>query len=146
MITMRKMRPVAAVIVLAATLLTACGDDAPKPLRSTASIQITSPKQGAIVDGDSIPVTIELTDGRIAERASNDPADNKPDVGHMHVILDGKTVSLLEGLSFDLVDVLESSQQPPIAKGRHVLQAEFATVSHGFFSPRVLSAVTFTVR
>jgi len=34
----------------------------------------------------------------------------------------------------------------PVTPGPHIVEAEFVASDHGFFNPRVLSAVSFTVK
>ena len=63
--------------------------------------------------------------------------DVRPDTGHVHLAVDGTTVTLLAGLTYDIKD---------LTPGNHILQAEFAAADHGYFDPRVLATATFTVQ
>jgi hypothetical protein len=135
---------------LAATVLTvalaACGggggesggDGAtPRPITgrpsSTGSIEIVSPTPGQTLSADEVVVEVELTGARLAEEAST---DLRPDQGHIHVAVDGETITLLGGL-----------REPVrgLAPGNHLLEVEFAANDHGPFDPRVVQSVTFAV-
>lgn len=138
-----------AVIVMTAALLAACGDgggDAPptpspggeRP-SSPATIAIVQPEPGAEVDGESVPVVLDLEGGTIVEEVSTELT---PTEGHVHLALDGETLTLLGSLEEDLAELAGG----PLEPGQHILEAEFVAKDHGFFIPRVTSTVTFTVR
>jgi len=78
-------------------------------------------------------VRIRLTGGEIILQTSTQLS---PDKGHIHLILDGKVVSMAYGVE----------QNMEVAPGLHLLQAEFVATDHFPFNPRVISAVTFTVK
>jgi len=101
--------------------------------RSTASITMVEPASGAVVTGDRLRVRIELTGGRIILETKTTLT---PTEGHIHVLLDGKTVSMAYGLEQDV----------PVTKGPHLLQAEYVAADHFPFNPRVLVAATIVVR
>ncbi len=134
--------------LLLAVGLTACGNGGEaerSPPRaeegrpsSTAELEIVEPEAGAVVDGESVPLEIELRGGRIVEEVST---DIRPDEGHVHVALDGETLTLLGGLKEDLVDLAGQ----PLEPGEHLLEVEFVAADHGFFIPRVIATSTFTV-
>ena len=138
----RRIAPTAAALALA---LAGCGggsqdgggggDSASPGARpaSTAHIEIVSPKPGEVIKGDTVTVQVELTGAKLVKRAST---DIKPDEGHLHIALDGQTISLLAGLQ-ETIDV---------DPGTHLLEVEFAASDHGPFDPRVITSVTFTVR
>lgn len=134
------------VLVALAIVMSACGGGSPstevsptssrgaeRPA-STATIKIVNPAPGEMVQGSTYRVRVEVTGARVLEEAST---DLKPDTGHVHLALDGKTVTLLAGLEFELKD---------LTPGQHLLQAEFAAADHGPFKPRVLDTVTFSVQ
>jgi hypothetical protein len=58
-----------------------------------------------------------------------------PNVGHIHLYLDGKLISKSPRLR-DKVDV---------GPGAHRIEAEFVAGDHGPFNPRVRAMVSFTV-
>lgn len=134
-----------ATIAGALLVLAACGSDAPPepadgtspspPLvrpSSTGSIAIVAPTPGQVVEGD-VRVRVELTGATLIEEVSTDLA---PDEGHIHLSLDGETVTLLGSLDEVIPDV------PP---GPHLLEVEFVAADHGPFNPRVLQTVSFEV-
>lgn len=136
-----------AAAVAVAVGLAACGNDpapespaSPQAERpsSTAELRIAEPEPGAMVSGDSVPVVLELEGARIVEEVST---DLRPDEGHVHLALDGETLTLLGGLEEDLVEL----RGAPLEPGQHVLEAEFVAADHGFFIPRVITTTTFTV-
>lgn len=138
------MRPrlnVAVAIVVAAVGLAACGGGqsdqnaqptAPSRPRSTAKLSILMPEPGTTISGGSVEVHLDLEGGRITEQVST---NLQPDEGHIHLKLDGRTITLLGGLE----EVI-----PNVALGPHILEAEFVAADHGPFDPRVLATVTFT--
>ena len=133
-------------LVAALLVLTACGsgtDPVPKdgasaspPLvrpTSTGKIAVLEPEPGATVEDPDVTVRVELTGARLVEEVSTDLA---PDEGHIHLSLDGETITLLGGLE----EVV-----PDVSPGPHLLEVEFVAADHGPFNPRVLQTVSFTV-
>lgn len=104
----------------------------PRP-SSTASIAFDDPGPGAIVDDDQVEVVLDLRGGQIAEGTSTDLT---PDTGHVHLVLDGRLVSM----TFGLVQIVDVRDLPA---GPHTLQAEYVAADHAPFDPRVTAAVTF---
>lgn len=100
---------------------------------STATVSIVTPTPGRVITGSDVAVKVMLTGGRIVPQIST---DLKPDEGHVHLKLDGRTVNVQAGLDETLKDV---------ARGMHILETEFVAADHGPFNPRVLATVTFTV-
>lgn len=132
-----------AIVFLVAVALAGCGsggDGAPSPSSagprpsSTATLAIFEPQPGAVVQGPDVTVRLQLDGGRIVEQASTNLT---ADTGHVHLRLDGRTITLLGGLTEQIEDV---------AAGRHLLEAEFVAADHNPFNPRVLQTVTFEVR
>lgn len=99
---------------------------------STATLSIVEPKSGATLHARTVVVELKLTGGTITKIVST---NIKPNVGHIHIRLDGRTITLLGSLTDPV----------PVTPGPHVIEAEFVASDHGPFSPRVLSAVSFTV-
>jgi hypothetical protein len=129
-----------AVLVLAAALIaTSCGSNASttsspaaRPA-STAGLSITSPKDGATIDGSTVDLVVKLTGARLVAATTT---DLRPDEGHLHVSLDDRLLTMTSGTSYQIPDV------PP---GQHLLKVEFVANDHAPFDPRVIAAVTFTV-
>lgn len=101
--------------------------------RSTATISMIEPAPGAVITSDRLRIRLELTGGRVILETKT---ALKPDEGHIHVLLDGKTVSMTYGLEQDVA----------VAKGPHLLQAEYVAADHFPFNPRVIVAATIVVR
>ena len=129
-----------ALLLLAVLLLAACGPRAQTPAqpatqrpRSTATLRFLSPVAGAIITGRTLQVRLQLTGGKIIPQTS---LDLTPDRGHVHLILDGRVVSMAYGLDQNVV----------VTSGDHLLQAEFVATDHFPFNPRVVTSATFTVK
>lgn len=105
---------------------------------SPAELTIVEPQPGQTYPPDDVPVRLDLEGATISEEAST---DLQPDEGHIHLTLDGELVTLLGGTTENLAE--ETGE--PLAPGQHILQAEFVANDHGFFIPRIIETVTFTV-
>jgi hypothetical protein len=101
--------------------------------RSTATLSILDPKSGAELTTRTVVVKLTLTGGTITKVVTT---NIQPNVGHIHIRLDGRTITLLGSLTDPV----------PVTPGNHIIQAEFVAADHGPFNPRVLSAVSFTVK
>ncbi len=91
------------------------------------------PAPAAVITGEILRVRLDLTGGRIILETKS---ALRPDEGHIHVLLDGKTVSMAYGLEQDV----------RVTKGPHLLQAEYVAADHSPFNPRVIVAATITVQ
>ncbi len=98
---------------------------------STATLTFLEPKPGTVITGATLNVRLSLSGARIIPETKT---DLRPDEGHIHVYLDGKTVSMTYGLD----------QQVAVTKGTHLLQAEYVAADHFPFNPRVIVVVTVT--
>jgi hypothetical protein len=99
-----------------------------------ARLEITQPTPNENL-APTFTLTLNLTGATIV------PAENvsravRGDQGHIHVLLDGKLISMTYGTSQEMKDV------PP---GPHNLQAEFVATDHAPFANRVIVAVAFNV-
>lgn len=101
--------------------------------RSTATVSVIEPVAGTTLEGARVMVRVSLKGAQVIPQTKT---DLRPDEGHIHLFLDGKIVSMTYGLE----------QQIDVDKGTHLLQAEFVAADHIPFNPRVISAVTFTVK
>ena len=127
-------------VLLAALLFAACGPrgQAPQPPaqarpRSTATLVILSPAPGSTITGRTLHAQLKLTGAAITSETST---NLRPDRGHIHLIVDGRVVSMAYGLD----------QTVQVAPGDHLLQAEFVATDHFPFNPRVVTSATFTVK
>lgn len=110
------------------------GEEMPNPRpSSTAEVTITNPTRGQVVQGDSVVVAVEVEGACILEQAQT---RIRPDTGHVHVALDGQTITLLAGTQFEVTD---------LTPGTHVIEVEFSAADHNPFNPRVLETVSFQV-
>jgi len=100
---------------------------------STATLSIIDPKSGATLSTRTVVVKLSLTGGTITKVVTT---HIQPNIGHIHIRLDGRTITLLGSLTDPV----------PVTPGNHIVEAEFVAADHGPFSPRVLSAVSFTVK
>jgi hypothetical protein len=102
-------------------------------IRSTASLAINEPSPGAAVPAGKMSVRLTLTGGRVIPDTTTRLA---PDEGHIHLLLDGKVISMTYGVE----------QQITVTAGPHVLEAEFVANDHFSFEPRVITTVTFVAK
>lgn len=134
----------------AVLMLAACGGEpenpaSPTPTAATAErpsspaeLTIEEPEPGGVYPPDDVPVRLELENAEIIEEVST---DLRGDEGHIHLVLDGETVTLLGGVDENLAELVEGDLEP----GMHILEAEFVAADHGFFLPRIITTVTFQV-
>jgi hypothetical protein len=130
------MRRVGALMLLSVAAV-GCSS-APRPAsqvrpRSTATLSIVEPVPGAVVTSRTLHVRLQLMGATITPVTSSQLSPNK---GHIHLILDGRVVSMSYGLEQDV----------SVTPGDHLLQAEFVAQDHFPFNPRVVKSVTFTVK
>ncbi len=132
----------AAPLIAAALVAASCGSAgsasssptaATRPT-SSAKLSITSPKDGATIHGSTVDLAVALTGAKLVNTTST---DLKPDEGHLHISLDDQLLTMTAGTTEKIPDV------PP---GRHLLKVEFVANDHAPFDPRVIAAVSFTVK
>ena len=142
----RTRRARAAVLLAAAALaLAACsgghgGSAAPAATpavatrpSSPAKLTIETPRNGQTVHQDRPEVRLNLVGAKIVSQTTT---HIQGDEGHIHLIVDGKLVTMNYGLSQRL---------PQLTPGQHVLQVEFVAADHAPFEPRVLTQAAFQV-
>ena len=100
---------------------------------STATISVLEPEPGAVVPAADVVVRIDLQGATLVEETTT---RIQPDEGHIHVKVDGETITLLGGLE---------ERIPDLEPGTHLLEVEFAAGDHGPVDPRVIESLTFTV-
>jgi hypothetical protein len=120
-------------VVLAYAFPVMLGATAFRP-RATARLEILSPTSGEVFRGNpaDVPIDLQLLGGRIVSASSARVVAN---VGHIHLYIDGKLISM----SPRLRDRVE------LGPGTHRVDAEFVAGDHGPFNPRVRASVSFTV-
>ena len=101
---------------------------------STAMVTIISPTQGEVVPLSGVTVKIQLTGAHIVPAGTR---ALRPDEGHVHLRVDGMTITLFGGLSVST---------GKLSAGPHLIEVEFAASDHGPFNPRVIERVTVTAR
>ena len=99
-----------------------------------ARLEIVSPRPGQVFQGDpaDVQVHLRLIGGRIVGFTSSRLV---PNGGHVHLILDGRLVSMTSS----------RDQTLALSPGTYRLEAEFVAVDHGPFDPPVTASVTFSV-
>jgi hypothetical protein len=138
-----------ALAVIATLAASACGSggDAspstspitPSPTVSTdrpaspAKLKITSPRNGQVVQGTTVEMTVSLKDAKVVPATTTNIV---PDEGHLHVILDDQLISM----TGDTTQLLSN-----LTPGQHLLKVEFVASDHAPFDPRVIAAVAFEV-
>lgn len=143
------MRRTMMVLVIGALALSACStkkeESGTTRPASTAKLAIVEPQPGAKLSLTRAPVRISLENATILPNVTL-TKDVKPNEGHIHVMLDSATISLLAGAEFDLA-VLAPNATPPVTltPGQHLLQVEFVAGDHIPFSPRVVATTTFVL-
>jgi hypothetical protein len=108
---------------------------APKPtpsgkvLSTSARLEFVTPSPGEVIHGSKLHVSLRLTGGRLAPITQTKV---KPDEGHIHLFIDGRLVSMVNGLSQDLTG---------LAPGDHLVEAEFVQSNHRPWRSPVKTAV-----
>jgi hypothetical protein len=136
-------RPIWLAVALSALLLVGCTGGGGTPSTSsvtaavrpasTAKISIISPKEGTVVHGSSTTLHVDLVGGKIVSVTST---DLKPNLGHIHVSVDGALVSMTTGTTLPLTN---------LTPGMHLVTVEFVATDHAPFNPRVIAGVSFKV-
>jgi hypothetical protein len=97
-----------------------------------AQVKILEPTASQVT-GPDITVRVELVGGRVVDRTAGPLT---PDEGHVHLLVDGKTVAMAYQDTQDLTG---------LPAGPHTLLAEFVAVDHNPFRNRPTASVIFTV-
>ena len=141
---MKRARLVSVLIGLGLALAACGGGPSPKASSSsptpnarpssTARLAIVSPTAGATVSTRGVTVKVSLEGATLSKQAST---TLRPDQGHIHLLVDDRTVTLLGSLEV---------ATGPLSAGPHLIQVEFAANDHGPFNPRVLAQVAVTAK
>lgn len=130
-------------VSLAAAACGGAGSDTASPsptlatvdrIASTAELSIVVPKNGAVVQGSTVDLRLDLQGARIVPTTTTQIT---PDEGHLHVLLDDKLISMTEGLEQSI---------PNVEPGLHRLTVEFVASNHAPFDPRVVAVAAFEVK
>ena len=105
----------------------------PRPA-STAKLTILAPRNGQTLSRPTPEVRLGLHGAKIVAQTTT---RIRPDQGHIHLLVDGKLVTMNYGLNERL---------PRLTPGQHLVQVEFVAADHAPFDPRVLSQAAFTVK
>src|SRR5919198_4549906 len=98
---------------------------------SPAKLTIQAPHNGQVVSASGLKLRLGLQNAKVVAATTT---NIRPDQGHVHVMLDGRLISMNYGLSETL---------PKLTPGTHVLQVEFVAADHLPFEPRVLNQAAF---
>ena len=100
---------------------------------SPAKLTIVTPRNGQTVHQTRPEVRLDLAGARIVNQTTT---SIQGDEGHIHLLVDGKLVTMNYGLRQRL---------PQLPAGQHVVQVEFVAADHAPFEPRVLTQAAFVV-
>jgi hypothetical protein len=101
---------------------------------STAKLTILAPRNAQTISRHTPEVRLDLTGAKIVSQTTT---RLRPDQGHIHLLVDGKLVTMNYGLNERL---------PSLTPGQHLVQVEFVAADHAPFEPRVLTQAAFTVK
>ena len=104
-------------------------------IASTARVGFVSPQPGSTVTGSFVDVEVRLDGGKLEPAATR---RLKPDVGHLHLYLDGRLYSMTEGTR-QRIDLADRTA------GEHLLRVEFVALDHGPFDPPVIAETRFVL-
>lgn len=100
---------------------------------TTGQVAIISPVQGDVVKGPRVALQLALQGATILRAPSKCVT---PGTGHLHVKVDGETVSNLAGLDHVVEDV---------KPGLHLIEVELVGADHIPFNPTETARVSITV-
>jgi hypothetical protein len=104
-----------------------------KAIDTNARLEFVSPKPGDVIHGSKLTVELKLTGGRLVPVSDTRP---RPDAGHVHLFVDDRIVSMVNGLKEELSGVMP---------GQHSLRAEFVMANHRPWRNPVSSSVPVQV-
>jgi hypothetical protein len=100
---------------------------------SPAKLTIMTPRNGQTVRQERPELRLDLQGAEIVGQTTT---RIRGDQGHVHLIVDGKLVTMNYGLRERL---------PQLTPGQHVVQVEFVAADHVPFDPRILTQAAFKV-
>jgi MYXO-CTERM domain-containing protein len=127
----------AVVLVLAAVAAPSFVSTTPSKNRptTTARLQVLSPEQGSTT-GPDIDLRLRLIGGQVVPPTNVIATRLPPNKGHIHVLVDGKLVTMAYGLNQPIKG---------LAAGPHSVEVQFVAVDHAPFRNPVATSVLFTV-
>lgn len=120
-------------LLLGAPSVLAASSAAGKP-----NISIVSPRNGAVVHGSRVTVTVRVSNFKLVPPSLKNPPILKRNQGHIHYLVDGK-------LAFSGVTAAVSHTLTNLSPGRHTLSVYLATSQHIQYPGTQASAIHITV-
>lgn len=114
-------------------LLACTGDGGDTATSDAPSLTLVSPEDGDIVCGTPLVVVTELENFRLTNETIEDPP---PDLGHMHVYLNGQEVAQTDDTTVEINDVADAEYQ---------LTVDIAHADHTALDPYVGVTIYVTV-
>jgi hypothetical protein len=116
---------------------------------SAPEVSITSPEDGATVEGDSVAVTLDVENFRIV---SDVGGKNQPGAGHVHFYLDVDEIptkageeAVVTGEGRYVATPSATYSWTNVPAGEHVLGAQLVNNNHTPLQPPVTAKITVTV-
>lgn len=103
-------------------------------IASVAQVQVLAPAPGSAIRGSTMLVELRLDGARIVQTSTT---KLRPDQGHMHLAIDGRSMRM-DGLR----GVFDVAWLEP---GDHLVSAEFVATDHGAFAPPVVAVSSFNL-
>jgi len=127
------MMPARSPILFALLLLACTGNDDTADPTDAPSLRLVSPADGAVVCGSPLVVVTELENFRLTNETIEDPP---PDLGHLHLYLNGQEVAQAEAETIEVSDVADNEYQ---------LTVDIAHADHSPVKPYVGATIYVTV-
>lgn len=110
---------------------------APSSSGAAASLRLTSPVEGATVTGSSLSLALQTTNVTLVPMDTPAPASVTGVAGHLHVMVDGRQLGMVETTSGLTITNLEN--------GAHTVMVELVSTSHASFAPPIITSARLTV-
>ena len=149
-------RSASAAATAVALILAACGGEPDTaemepavvpPAPTVATVTITQPTDGAVIEGNSVVVMLEVSNLRIV------PAGTQEDgTGHHHLVVDadlpapGAPIPSVPGSYIHMGQAQTELEVTDLASGVHTVIAVVGDAAHVPLDPWVVDTVTFVVR
>ena len=120
-------------MILLLSLFACTGGSAGDSELGPPSLTLVSPQEGDTVCGSPLVVVTELENFRLTNETIEDPP---PDLGHMHVYLNGQEVAQSDQTTVEINDVADAEYQ---------LMVDIALADHSALDPYVGVTIYITV-